>query len=66
MKKLIFYFALLVFTLQAVSCQDPQLPVVEEPVPEKPYDGFVEAVPDTVVFTNADFICIYVNYITIG
>ena len=56
MKKLIFYFALLVFTLQAVSCQDPQLPVVEEPIPEKPYDGFVEAVPDTVVFTNADFI----------
>ena len=56
MKKLIFYFALLVFALQAVSCQDPQLPVVEEPIPEKPYDGFVEAVPDTVVFTNADFI----------
>ena len=56
MTKLIFYFALLVFALQAVSCQDPQLPVVEEPIPEKPYDGFVEAVPDTVVFTNADFI----------
>ena len=56
MTKLIFYFALLVFALQAVSCQDPQLPVVEEPIPEKPYDGFVGAVPDTVVFTNADFI----------
>ena len=60
MTKLIFYFALLVFALQAVSCQDPQLPVVEEPIPEKPYDGFVEAVPDTVVFTNADFICFYI------
>ena len=47
---------LLSVILWAASCQEPLPPVVEEPDPEKPEEGFVEAVPDTVTFTNADFI----------
>lgn len=56
MKKTILYLLLLLVVLWAASCQDSLPPVVEDPVPENPGDGFVEAVPDTVTFTNADFI----------
>jgi hypothetical protein len=56
MNKLISHVLLLSVILWAASCQEPLPPVVEEPDPEKPEEGFVEAVPDTVTFTNADFI----------
>lgn len=56
MKKLILHLLFLSLVLWAASCQEPLPPVVEEPVPEKPEGGFVEAVPDTVTFTNSQVI----------
>lgn len=56
MNRIILYLLLFPVVFWAASCQDSLPPVVEDPVPEKPDDGFVEAVPDTVIFTNADFI----------
>ena len=46
MKKLILHLLLLSLVLWAASCQEPLPPVVEEPVPEKPEEGFVEAVEE--------------------
>ena len=58
MKKSFLYGALVTaFTLIA-ACEkpeEPQRPLDPETQP-KPDQGFVEAVPDTVTFTNADFI----------
>ena len=54
--KSLFHILLISVVFLAASCQNSLPPVVEEPEPEKPEDGFVEAVPDTVTFTNADFI----------
>lgn len=54
--KSLFHILLTSVVFLAASCQNSLPPVVEEPEPEKPEDGFVEAVPDTVTFTNADFI----------
>ena len=57
MKKSLLYGLAAVLTLIA-ACEkpeQPQQPVDPDPQP-KPDHGFVEAVPDTVTFTNADFI----------
>ena len=54
-----FHLLLAAVAFLAASCQNSLPPVVEEPEPEKPEDGFVEAVPDTVTFTNADFILLF-------
>ena len=54
--KSLFHILLTSVVFLAASCQNSLPPVVEKPEPEKPEDGFVEAVPDTVTFTNADFI----------
>ena len=58
MKKSLIYGALVAVLALIVACEkpeQPQQPVDPDPKP-KPDQGFVEAVPDTVTFTNADFI----------
>ena len=58
MKKSLIYGALVAVLALIVACEkpeQPQQPVDPDPQP-KPEQGFVEAVPDTVTFTNADFI----------
>ena len=55
--KSLFHLLLAVVAFLAVSCQDPLPPVIDDTESEPELDpGFVEAVPDTVTFTNADFI----------
>ena len=58
MKKSLLYGALVAVLTLIGACEkpeQPQQPVDPDPQP-KPEQGFVEAVPDTVAFTNADFI----------
>lgn len=58
MKKSLLYGALVAALTLIAACEKPeqaQQPVDPDPQP-KPEQGFVEAVPDTVTFTNADFI----------
>lgn len=58
MKKSLLYGALAAVLTLIAACEKPekpQQPVDPDPQP-KPDQGFVEAVPDTVTFTNADFI----------
>ena len=58
MKKSLLYGALVAVLTLVGACEtpeQPQQPVDPDPQP-KPEQGFVEAVPDTVTFTNADFI----------
>ena len=58
MKKSLLYGALAAVLTLIAACEkpeQPQQPVDPDPQP-KPDHGFVEAVPDTVTFTNADFI----------
>ncbi|MBO5942927.1 MAG: hypothetical protein J6Q63_06520 [Bacteroidales bacterium] len=58
MKKSLIYGALVAVLALVGACEkpvQPQQPVDPDPQP-KPEQGFVEAVPDTVTFTNADFI----------
>ena len=58
MKKSFLYCALVAALTLLGACEkpeQPQRPVDPDPQP-KPDQGFVEAVPDTVTFTNADFI----------
>ena len=58
MKKSLLYGALVAVLTLVGACEkpeQPQQPVDPDPQP-KPDQGFVEAVPDTVTFTNADFI----------
>ena len=57
MKKTLLYSFLAVVLSMIGACEKPEQPqpVVPDPQP-KPDQGFVEAVPDTVTFTNADFI----------
>ena len=58
MKKSLLYGALAAALTLISACEkpeQPQQPVDPDPQP-KPEQGFVEAVPDTVTFTNADFI----------
>ena len=58
MKKSLLYGALVAAFTLIGACEkpeQPQPPVDTDPQP-KPDQGFVEAVPDTVTFTNADFI----------
>lgn len=58
MKKSLLYGALVAALTLIAACEkpeQPQQPVDPDPQP-KPDQGFVEAVPDTVTFTNADFI----------
>ena len=58
MKKSLLYGALAAVLTLIAACEkpeQPQQPVDPDPQP-KPEQGFVEAVPDTVTFTNADFI----------
>lgn len=58
MKKSFLYGALVAALTLIAACEkpeQPQQPVDPDPQP-KPDQGFVEAVPDTVTFTNADFI----------
>lgn len=57
MKKFIPFIALAsAFALMA-ACERPVVPDVPEPAPQPGQNpSFVESVPDTVVFTNADFI----------
>ena len=58
MKKHLLYGALVVVLTLIAACEKPEQPqqlVDPDPQP-KPDQGFVEAVPDTVTFTNADFI----------
>ena len=60
MKNIIFYLYLTLGIMLCLSCEKvPQ----KDPVPDKPEDtipednkGFVESVPDTITFTNAEFI----------
>ena len=40
-------------TVMFFACEKPETPPIE---PQKPEDGFVEAVPDTVTFTNSQII----------
>ena len=53
--KIPFHLLLAAVAFLAASCQNSLPPDVYDPQPE-PDPGFVEAVPDTVTFTNADFI----------
>ena len=53
--KILFHLLLAAVAFLAASCQNSLPPDVYDPQPE-PDPGFVEAVPDTVTFTNADFI----------
>ena len=58
MKKPLLYGAFVAALTLIAACEkpdQPQQPVDPDPQP-KPDQGFVEAVPDTVKFTNADFI----------
>ena len=58
MEKSLLYGALVAAFTLISACEkpeQPQPPVDPDPQP-KPDQGFVEAVPDTVTFTNADFI----------
>ena len=58
MKKSLLYGALVAVLTLVGACEkpgQPHQPVDPDPQP-KPEQGFVEAVPDTVTFTNADFI----------
>ncbi len=58
MKKSFLYGALVAALTLLGACErpeQPQRPLDPDPQP-KPDQGFVEAVPDTVTFTNADFI----------
>ena len=48
-----FIFAALAMAMLCFACQKPEPIVPDNPENE---NGFVEAVPDTVAFTNADFI----------
>lgn len=66
MKNNLKCLAAVLLGLSVFSCTEPVIPEEPDPVPEhpeqnpddKPEDeqGFIEAVPDTVTFTNAEFI----------
>ena len=50
----IFKLLLVIALSCCFACQKPDSPLPQDP--ENPDNGFVEEVPDTVVFTNAEFI----------
>ena len=58
MKKSLLYGALAAVLTLIAACEKPEQPQqpVDPDLQPKPDQGFVEAVPDTVTFTNADFI----------
>ena len=56
MKKSFLYGAVMAVLTLVGACEKPVQPQQPVDPQQKPDQGFVEAVPDTVKFTNADFI----------
>lgn len=54
MRRNVLYVILAVILVMLGACEKPEQP--HQPEGSDPNQGFVEAVPDTVTFTNADFI----------
>ena len=56
MRNIRFIFAALAMAMLCFACQKPEPIVPDNPDKPETENDFVEAVPDTVTFTNADFI----------